>query len=69
MSGKTARMLRKMNANDKKSKRLWKSLNQQQRGRVSATYNSYEDKREGAMQAVLTLVEQLDERLEVPKNE
>jgi len=63
MSEKNARMLRRMNANDKNSKRLWKSLNSIQRGRVAATYNSYEDKREGAMNAVVTLVGQLDERM------
>ena len=62
MSGKTARMLRRMNANDKKSKRLWKSLTVQQRGQVTATYNSYENKLEGAKEAVVTLVEVLSGR-------
>ena len=62
MNGKAARMLRRMNANDKKSKRLWKSLTQQQRGRVFATYNSYENKLEGAKEAVVTLVEVLSGR-------
>jgi len=63
MSEKNARMLRRMNANDKNSKRLWKSLNHIQRGLVTATYNSYEDKREGAKHAVVTLVGQLDKRM------
>ena len=69
MNGKAARMLRRMNANDKKSKRLWKSLTVQQRGRVSATYNSYENKLEGAMHAVVTLAGLLDERIARASNE
>ncbi len=59
MNGKTARMLRKMQANDKKSKRLWKSLTQAQQAKVTATYNSFEDKNEGAKEAVVTFMEQL----------
>ncbi len=62
MNGKAARMLRKMRANDKKSKRLWKSLTQAQRIKVSATYNSYEDHKKGAMEAVVTLAEVLSGR-------
>ncbi len=59
MNGKAARMLRKMHANDKKSKRLWKSLTQCQRAKVNATYNSYENKTEGAREAAVTLYEVL----------
>lgn len=62
MNGKAARMLRRMKADDKRSKRLWKSLNHIQRERVFATYNSYENKLEGAKEAVVTLVEVLSGR-------
>lgn len=54
MNGRTARMLRKMSAHDKKSKRFWKSLTDVQRGTVRATY-----KVEGPSEAVVTFMEQL----------
>ena len=59
MNGKTARMLREMQADDKRSKKLWKSLTHIQQSKVSATYNTYEDKKEGAKEAVVTFMEQL----------
>ncbi len=40
MNGKVAKMLRKMKSNDKRSKEAWKSLTDNQRGRVSAVYRS-----------------------------
>ena len=56
MNGRIAKMLRKMQANDKRSKRLWNSLTSEQRSKVTATYNKYEDKAEGALKAVATMV-------------
>ena len=54
MNGKTARMLREMQADDKRSKKLWKSLTHIQQSKVSATY-----KKEGGKEAVVTFMEQL----------
>ena len=47
-------MLRKMKANDKKAKELWKSLNHMQRSKVRATFIS-----SGPEEAVVTFMEQL----------
>jgi len=54
MSGKISKMLRKMKANDKKAKELWKSLNHMQRSKVRATFIS-----SGPEEAVVTFMEQL----------
>lgn len=58
MNGQAAKMLRKMQANDKKSKRLWQSLTPAQKERVTKTYNSYEQP-EGARRAVVTFMQQI----------
>ena len=54
MNGKTAKMLREMHAMDKNSKKLWKSLNANQRSAITKKYRS-----DGAGKAVVELGKQL----------
>jgi hypothetical protein len=43
MNGKVSKMLHRMNAEDKRSKRLYQSLTPDQKGRVRAAYNANRD--------------------------
>ncbi|MHA2403865.1 MAG: hypothetical protein ACXADH_12795 [Candidatus Kariarchaeaceae archaeon] len=59
MNGKVSKLLRKMRGNDKRSKRLWRLLTPNQRGKVRAAYTTNPD---NPAEAVAIMYEELSGR-------
>jgi hypothetical protein len=53
MNGKVSKMLRRLNANDKRSKRLYQDLEPEQKGRIRAAYKANPDNPGKALVAMM----------------